>query len=109
MVVLPAIDGEMSQLAKQVSETFDNAHGNVADDRDTANALLVMKMLVVIMMEETLYLTSSRESSEPNGATSKASPGAEHLEYAHVGDLHRRKLCKSKFIDLEDFGLTMLQ
>ena len=70
MVVLPASEGEISRLAQQVSETFHDANDNVADVGDIEDAFIMMIMLVV----EIMILTSSRESSEPNGATSKASP-----------------------------------
>ena len=67
MVVLPASDVAISQ---QVSKTFQDANDSVADDCDIEDAFIMMIMLVV----EIMILTSSRESSEPNGATSKASP-----------------------------------
>ena len=70
MVVLPASEGEISRLAQQVSETFHDANDNVADVGDIEDAFIMMMNLVV----ETIFFTSSRESSEPNGATSKASP-----------------------------------
>ena len=70
MVVLPASDVAISQLAQQVSKTFQDANDSVADDCDIEDAFIMMMNLVV----ETIFFTSSRESSEPNGATSKASP-----------------------------------
>ena len=75
MVVLPASDIAISQLAQQVSKTFQDANDSVADDCDIEDAFIMMMNLVV----ETIFFTSSRESSEPNGATSKAPSWAKHL------------------------------